>query len=160
MDEPRIIELPAYHVVKLRYEGPPPPNRTFLEHWDRFNAWTEQHAVNSVYDDVWAIGFQPPVLGATPSMYRGEPLVYDACFPVGPDFALPEDDGFEIDDLPSGRFVLTQGIIREFPLLYQESRHYAMNQGLAIERGGIELYLPHPDDSEVHPVDAGYRIHD
>jgi DNA gyrase inhibitor GyrI len=160
VDEPKIVNLPAYRVVKARYKGPPPPDAAFLEHWDRFNAWTERHNVKSVYDDVWAIGFQPPTERATTSMYRMELLVYDACVPVSSDFVLPDDEGLELDDLPGGRFVLTRGIIREFPLLYQESRHFAMNQGLAIERGGIERYLPHPDDSEVHLVDAGYRIHD
>lgn len=94
-------------------------------------------------------------------MYRMETLVYDACVPVGAGFVLPAgDDGMELDNLPGGRFVLCRGIIREFPFLYDESRRYAMQRGLALERGGIERYLPHPPDSEVHPVDAGYRIHD
>jgi DNA gyrase inhibitor GyrI len=160
MDEARVVELPWYRVVKLRYEGPPPPSPAFLEHWDRFNAWTERHNVKSVHDDVWAIGYQPPLLRATRSMYRMESLVYDACVPVGGDFVLPEGEGFEMDQLPGGRYVLCRGIIREFPLLYQEARQYAMQRGLAVERGGIERYLPHPPESEVHPVDAGYRIHE
>ena len=154
MEEARIVELPAYHVVRLRYEGASPPAPGFFAHWDRFNDWAAQQEVKSPIDDVWAIGYAPP--GPVGSQL----FVYDACIPVAPDVRPVGLPGLELGDLPGGRFVLCAGIIREFPALLYAAKRYAMAHGLAIERGYIELYRPHPDDAEVHPVDAGYRIHD
>ena len=160
MDEPRIVELPPYRVVALRYEGPPPPDARFFELWDRFNAWASARQVKSVVEGVWAFGYMPPLPGATTLIYHASTIVYDVCVPVGRDFSEPDDEGFKLCDLPGGRFILCAGDIQEFPFLYRASRRYAMNHGLPIERGGVERYLPHAEDSDLHPVEAGYRIHD
>lgn len=154
MEEPRVVELSAYRVVKLRYEGPPPPDAAFFEHWRRFRELTDRLAIGSAVEDVEAIGYAPPFA------YAGrDSVVYDACVPVAPDFA-GELDGLELGDVPGGRYVLCAGPVTELPLLLQRAKRYAMAHGLAIERGWIELYRPLRDGVDVVDVDVGYRIHD
>ncbi len=155
MEEPRVVALPAYHVVKLRYRGPPPEAPEFLEHWRRFNEWAEAHAKSPV-EDVWAIGYASPGPVASPV------IDYDSCVPVPEGFVIEDGPpGLELASLPGGRFVLCAGEIKEdFQLLLRAAQRYAMSHGLAIERGWIDIYRPHPGDADVHPVDVGYRIHD
>ncbi len=154
MEEARIVELPSYHVVKLRYEGPPPPDPAFVEHWKRFNLLAGGSQLRSYVDDTQAIGYAPPV------PYDGPAFVYESCLPVAPDFVGEALDELEVGEVPSGRFVLCAGPINELPTLLRAARRYAMSRGLAIERGRIELYRPIPPGTDVTPVDVGYRIHD
>ena len=154
MDEPRIVELPPYRVVRLRYEGPPPPNEAFSALWRRLDAWAEERGVKGASGDVWAIGYAPP------GRIAAAGLVYDACLPVTEDISPDGLPGLTIGEVPGGRFVLSAGDLEELPLLLRASRRYAMSHGIAVERGHIERYLAHPDDPGHHPVEAGYRIHD
>jgi hypothetical protein len=154
VEEPRVVELEACRVVKLRYEGAPPPDPAFFAPWDRFNEWAAEHDVKSNRDGVWAIGYAPP------GRMASERIEYDACIPMDEAFAPAGLEGLDLGVTPGGRYVLCAGDIMEMPLLLRAAKRYAMAQGLAIERGWIELYLPHAEDSEEHPVGAGYRIHD
>lgn len=154
MAEPRLVDCPSYLVVKLRYVGPPPPSDAFLQHWQRFNIVINRLQLFSRVPEIQAIGYAPPDI--TPS----DVLVYDACLPVGDDFAGDLDDGLELADVPGGRYVLCAGPISELPLLLEDARRYAMSHGHAIERGRIELYRPIPPDADLTPVDVGYRVHD
>lgn len=153
MEEPRLVELPGYRVVKLRYEGPP-PDRGFVEHWKRFNALAERLSVRSCVDDIQAIGYAPPGVAAS------RVFVYDTCIPVAPDFSPNENAKLELGGVPGGRFVLCAGMITELPSLLQAAKRYATAYGLAFERGQIELYHPISEDEEVARVDVGVRIHD
>ncbi len=153
MEEPRIVQLPAYRVVKLRYRGPPPPAPAFLEHWRRFTNLAALFKVASQVEGVQAIGYAPPEL------LSDDLLVYDSCFPIADDYAN-EGTELEVASLPGGRFVLCAGPIVDLPDLLQAAKRFAMSQGLAIERGRIELYRPLPPGAEVTPVDVGYRLHD
>jgi DNA gyrase inhibitor GyrI len=154
MEEPRIVQLPAYRVVKLRYQGPPPPAREFLDHWRLFMSLAERAGVRSQAARVQAIGYAPPLLGAY------DVLVYDSCLPVADDFDATPLVELDVGVVPGGRYVLCAGPVTELPDLLQEAKRYAMAHGLAIERGRIEIYRPiAPGDSET-PVDVGYRIHD
>ena len=60
MDEPRVVELPSYHVAKLRYQGPPPPHPDFFEHWRRFHSRVDLLQLKSQVEDVAAVGYAPP----------------------------------------------------------------------------------------------------
>jgi hypothetical protein len=108
--------------------------------------------VQSTVEDLWAVGYAPPGPVASPT------LVYYSCVPATHDFVPEGLPGLELGDLPGGRFVLCAGLIQEFPVLFQAAKRYAMSHGLAIERGYIEIYRPHPDDPDIHLVDAGYRV--
>jgi len=153
MAAPRVVDLPGYRVVKLRYAGPPPPATPFLDHWQRFNVITNRLRLASRVPEVQAIGYAPPDLAPDGV------LVYDACLPVGEDVAGEHED-LELGNVPGGRYVLCAGPITELPLLLEDARRYAMSHGLAIERGRIEIYRPIPPDADLTPVDVGYRIHD
>ncbi len=154
MDEPRVVELPSYHVAKLRYHGPAPPHPDFFEHWERFHSRVDLLQLKSLVRDVVAVGYAPPGLAAS------QHLLYDACIPVPPDLKPEQLSGLELGDIPGGHFVLCAGPITKLPLLLQAARRYAMSHGIAIERGRIEVYLPETDDTGVPVVDVGYRIHD
>jgi hypothetical protein len=153
MDKARIVELPSYHVVKLRYEGRPPPDPALVEHWKRFNHLVSRSKLRSHVDDLQSIGYAPPI------PYAGQPFVYETCLPVAPDFAAEGLDELEVGEVPGGRFVLSAGLITELPALLAAARRYAMSHGLAIERGRIELYRPIPPGTDITPVHVGYRIH-
>lgn len=152
MDEPSVADLPSYHVVRLRYEGQRPPSEAYFDHWRRLNAWAVAEAVESSVDGVLAIGYEPP------GVLHGNYVLY-ACIPVTEDFKPSGLEGLELAWLPGGRYILTAGLLAELPLLHRESRRYAASHGLAVERGGIELYRPRSPDSNVQAVDAGVRIH-
>jgi DNA gyrase inhibitor GyrI len=154
MDEPRIVELPPYRVVRLRYEGPPPPNDAFSALWRRLDAWAEGRGLKGASSGVWAIGYAPP------GRIAAADLVYDACIPVEGDVSTEGLPGLELAGVPGGRFVLCNGDLDEMPALLRAARRFAMSHGLPIERGHIERYLAHPDDPHRHPVEAGHRIHD
>ena len=154
MDEPRVVELPSYHVAKLRYQGPGPPHPGLFEHWQRFHSTVDLLQLKSLVPDVVAVGFAPPGLAAS------QLLLYDACIPVPSDLKPEQLSGLELGDIPGGPFILCAGPITKLPLLLQAARRYAMSHGIAIERGRIEVYLPETDDMGVAVVDVGYRIHD
>ncbi len=154
MEEPRIVELPAYRVVKIRYEGPRPPAPEFFAHWRLTNRWAADHGIVGAIHDIVMIGYEPPGVAG-----GGRFFVYDACIPVGEGMTLP-DGRAELAWTPGGRFVMCSGELRELLYLYREARRYAAAHGLAIERGGIELYRSHPLDPRGYLVDAGCRIHD
>jgi hypothetical protein len=153
MEEPRVVELPAYHVVKLRYEGPPPPDQRFFDHWRRFRELTERLGLSSQAEGVEAIGYAPPLL------LPPDVLVYDACLPVEPGFDRRGLGELEVSDVPGGRYVLCAGPVTELPVLLQAAKRYAMSRGLPIERGRIEIYRPLLEGADVTPVAAGYRVH-
>jgi hypothetical protein len=154
VEPPRVVDLPSYRVLKLRYLGAPPPDPAFLEHWQRFRDLTDRLRVASSVPAIQAIGYAPPVLA------RSDELVYDACLPIARELSAEELGELELGDLPGGRYVLCVGPITELPLLLQQAKRYAMAHGLAIERGRIEIYRPAPPGEEVTPVEVGYRVHD
>ena len=153
MEEPRVVELPSYRVVKLRYMGPPPPSAAFLEHWQRFTELAARCQVASEIEDVQAIGYAPPELLAN------DLLVYDSCYPVAVEYTNEALDGLELGVVPGGDYALCAGPIVDLPLLLQAAKRFAMTRGIAIERGRIELYRPLPRGADVTPVDVGYRVH-
>lgn len=163
MDEPRLVDLPAYRVVKRRYEGPRPPADAFFAHWRALHRWAAGHGIASAAPGIVMIGYEPP------GQAGGRTFAYDACIPVAEDFALPE---LEADDVgavreppvlgrtPGGRYVLCAGELSELPYLLREARRFANARGLATERGGIEIYRPHPADPDSFRLDVGCRLHD
>jgi hypothetical protein len=97
------------------------------------------------------IGFEP---AGRPGV-RG--FEYHACIPT--DDAI-DDDSVEVGTLRGGKFILVRGELAELPSLYREARIYGGHHGVAFERGGIEIYRPHPKNPESYIVDAGVGIHD
>ena len=71
----------------------------------------------------------------------------------------PDDDAAEIDTIPAGSYVLCRGELPETPKLFRAARRYAAQHGLAVERGGIEIFRPDPRDPQRLVIDAGCRIH-
>ncbi len=155
MDEARLVRLPPYRVVRLPYRGPRPPAGEFFAHWRALHRWAAERGVRSVLPDVEMIGYEPP--GGVPTPGRFE---YEACLPIGEDAEPPPlDDGVSIGWTPGGEYVLCTGELREFPELYRAARRYAVARGLAMERGGIEFYRPHPADENSFLMDIGVHLH-
>ncbi len=154
MDEPRLVDLPAYRVVKRRYGGPRPPSDAFFAHWRAFHRWAAGHGIASAAPGIVMIGHEPP------GQAGGRDFAYDACIPITDDNTPPIDDGVEAGWTPGGRYVLCAGDLTELPYLLREARRFAAAQGLAVERGGIEIYRPHPTDPDSFRLDVGCRLHD
>lgn len=154
MEEPRVVHLPPYRVVRMVYRGARPPAPEFFAHWRALNGWIADRGIRSALADVEMIGFEPP--GGVPTPGRFE---YEACIPVNDDIAAG-DEAVSIGWTPGGDFVLCRGELREYPELYKASRRYAVAHGLAMDRGGIEFYRPHPTDPNSFLLDIGVHLHD
>jgi hypothetical protein len=152
MDPPRVLQLPAYRVVQMPYTGGRPPAAAFFDHWRRFQGWCARRGLRSVLSDVALIGYEPP----------GRPgaraFLYQVCVPVTEAYQ-PDDEAAAIASIPGGSYVLCRGELPETPRLFRAARSYAAQQGLAVERGGIEILRPVPDNPEWLVVDAGCRVH-
>ena len=152
VDPPRVVRLSDCRVVQMVYAGARPPAAEFLTHWRRFRDWTARHGLQSALSDVAMIGYEPP----GPPGSRA--FCYRACMPV-PEGYRPDDDAAEIDTIPAGSYVLCRGELPETPQLFRAARRYAAEHGLAVERGGIEIFRPDPRDPQRLVIDAGCRIH-
>ena len=149
----RIVELRPRRVAGLRFEGAAPASAGIVEHWRRFHECVERGKLRSADPDVLAIAYTPP--GRV-----GGPMVTELCVPVDDGFRAEPASGARTWTLPGGRFVLVAARLEEIRELHREARGYAAAHGLAVERGGIEIYRPSPTDAAGPRVEAGVRIHD
>ena len=147
-----MLQLPTYQVVQMSYTGGRPPAAAFFDHWRRFQDWCARRGLRSVFSDVALIGYEPP----------GRPgaraFLYQVCVPVREEYQ-PDDEAVAIGSIPGGSYVLCRGELPETPRLFRAARSYAAQRGLAVDRGGIEILRPAPDNPEWLVVDAGCRVH-
>lgn len=153
MEEPRLVTRPPIRVLRRWYRGERPPAPAFFAHWRNLNAWARAAGIESSIDGVAMVGYEPP---GGPGVHD---FVYAACLPVTAGTDAP-DDTVDAGELPGGRFVLCAGDLTELPELYKAAKRYAVAQGLAFERGGIEIFRPDPANPATYRVEAGCRIHD
>ena len=147
-----MLQLPTYQVVQMSYTGARPPAAAFFDHWRRFQDWCARRGLRSAFSDVALIGYEPP----------GRPgaraFLYQVCVPVTEEYQ-PDDEAVTIGSIPGGSYVLCRGELPETPRLFRAARSYAAQHGLAVDRGGIEILRPVPDNPAWLVVDAGCRVH-
>lgn len=149
----RIVELRPRRVAGLRFEGAAAAYAGIVEHWRQFHDCVESGTLRSSDSDVLAIAYMPP--GRV-----GGPMVTELCVPVDEGFRAEPASGASTWSLTGGRFVLVAGHLEEIRELHRQARGYAAAHGLAVERGGIEIYRPSPTGGAAPRVEAGVKIHD
>jgi len=136
----------------MSYTGARPPEAAFFDHWRRFRGWCARHGLKSALSDVALIGYEPP---GRPGAHA---FLYQVCVPVTEEYQ-PDDEAVTIGSIPVGPYVLCRGELPETPRLLRAARRYAAQHGLAVERGGIEVFRPVPGNPVRLVVDAGCRVH-
>lgn len=137
----------------MSYTGARPPAAAFFDHWRRFRGWCARRGLRSASSDVALIGYEPP---GRPGARRA--FLYLVCVPVTEAYQL-DDEAATIGSIPGGSYVLCRGELPETPRLFRAARRYAAQHGLALERGGLEVFRPVPGNPERLVVDAGCRVH-
>lgn len=95
----RVRELPAQHVVYMRYVGPFGPHG-IPELWKRFGKWMEAHGFSM------ATTIRLGVARDDPSIAPAEKCRYDACLVVPEDFQ--PDRWVNVTDIPAGKYAVAE----------------------------------------------------